>query len=127
MRHLPRRAALPWLLALLGGLLPPLAAPGRAAPIAAEYEARAAGLTIMRAQVVYDLAAPGGRIVIDTPNLDSKLLDLFGPTWSQWQAPYHRTLLGRRGLRKLARRGSFRVERLRTRTHPLAAVKSVQQ
>jgi len=64
--------------------------------------------------------------VVDTPNLDSKLLELFGPTWSQWQAPYHRTLVGRRGLRKLARRCSFRIERLRTRTHPLAAVKSVQ-
>jgi ADP-heptose:LPS heptosyltransferase/glycosyltransferase involved in cell wall biosynthesis/SAM-dependent methyltransferase len=72
------------------------------------------------------ILAPGGRIVVDTPNLDSKLLELFGPTWSQWQAPYHRTLVGRRGLRKLARRGSFRIERLQTRTHPLAAVKSVQ-
>jgi ADP-heptose:LPS heptosyltransferase/glycosyltransferase involved in cell wall biosynthesis/SAM-dependent methyltransferase len=72
------------------------------------------------------ILAPGGRIVVDTPNLDSKLLELFGPTWSQWQAPYHRTLVGRRGLRKLARRCSFRIERLRTRTHPLAAVKSVQ-
>lgn len=72
------------------------------------------------------LLAPNGRIVIDTPNLDSKLLDVFGPTWSQWQLPYHRTLIGRRGLRKLARRGSFRIERVRTRTHPLAAVKSVQ-
>jgi ADP-heptose:LPS heptosyltransferase/glycosyltransferase involved in cell wall biosynthesis/SAM-dependent methyltransferase len=72
------------------------------------------------------ILAPGGRIVVDTPNLDSKLLELFGPTWSQWQAPYHRALVGRRGLRKLARRCSFRIERMHTRTHPLAAVKSVQ-
>jgi SAM-dependent methyltransferase len=70
--------------------------------------------------------APGGRIVIDTPNLDSKLLDAFGPTWSHWQVPHHRTLIGRRGLRKLARRGAFRIERLRTRTHPLPVVKSIQ-
>ncbi len=72
------------------------------------------------------ILSPGGRIVIDTPNLDSKLLDAFGPTWSLWQAPYHRTLLGRRGLRALAQLAAFRVERLRTRTHPLAAVRSVQ-
>jgi glycosyltransferase involved in cell wall biosynthesis/SAM-dependent methyltransferase len=73
------------------------------------------------------ILAPGGRIVIDTPNLDSKTLDVFGPTWSQWQMPYHRTLVGRRGLRELARRASFRIDRLRTRTHPAAVVKSVQQ
>lgn len=72
------------------------------------------------------ILAPGGRIVLETPNLDSKLLDVFGPTWSQWQAPYHRTLVGRRGLRNLAKLAAFRLERLRTRTHPLAAVKSVQ-
>jgi SAM-dependent methyltransferase len=72
------------------------------------------------------ILSPGGRIVLATPNLDSKLLDLFGPTWSLWQAPYHRTLLGRRGLRTLAGLAAFRVERLRTRTHPLPVVKSVQ-
>ncbi len=72
------------------------------------------------------MLAPGGRIVIDTPNLDSKLLDRFGPTWSHWRAPYHRTLIGRRGLRAMARAGGFRIERLRTRTHPLAVVRSVQ-
>jgi ADP-heptose:LPS heptosyltransferase/glycosyltransferase involved in cell wall biosynthesis/SAM-dependent methyltransferase len=70
--------------------------------------------------------APGGRIVLETPNLDSKLLDVFGPTWSQWQAPYHRTLVGRRGLHNLAKLAAFRVERLRTRTQTQAAVKSVQ-
>lgn len=72
------------------------------------------------------LLTPGGRIVLDTPNLDSKLLDVFGPTWSHWQPPYHRTLLGRRGLRTLAKLAAFRVERLRTRTHPLPAVRSAQ-
>jgi SAM-dependent methyltransferase len=70
--------------------------------------------------------APGGRIVFDTPNLDSKLLDVFGPTWSQWQPPHHRTLIGRRALKRLARLAAFRIERLRTRTHPLDAVRSVQ-
>lgn len=72
------------------------------------------------------ILAPGGRIVIDTPNLDSKMLDLFGPTWSQWQLPYHRVLMGRRGLREIARRAALRIDRLRTRTHPAAVVKSVQ-
>ena len=33
------------------------------------------------------LLTPGGWLVLNTPNLDSKLLELFGPTWAHWQAP----------------------------------------
>jgi SAM-dependent methyltransferase len=71
------------------------------------------------------LLVPGGWLVLNTPNLDSKLLDLFGPTWSHWQAPYHRILLGRRGVRELARSTDFRVLRLRTYTDPYPATASV--
>lgn len=72
------------------------------------------------------LLTPAGRLVVRTPNLDSRLLDLFGPTWWHWQLPYHRTLLGRRGLRNLAAMCDLRMERLRTVTDAYAAAASVQ-
>lgn len=72
------------------------------------------------------LLSPGGRIVLRTPNLDSMLRRRFGPTWWHWQAPYHRVLLGRRGLRQLAASVDLRVERLKTVTDAYAAAASVQ-
>lgn len=72
------------------------------------------------------LLKPQGRILIRTPNLDSRLLELFGPTWWHWQLPYHRTLLGRSGLRTLARSTELRVTKLRTVTDAYVASASVQ-
>ena len=72
------------------------------------------------------LLAPGGVIVIGVPNLDSKQVELFGPTWAHWHLPYHRTLLTRRALRRMARLAGMKVERLRTRTHPYWTTMSVQ-
>jgi len=72
------------------------------------------------------LLAPGGAIVVGVPNLDSKQVELFGPTWAHWHMPYHRTLLSRRALRLMARYAGMRVERLRTRTHPYWTTMSVQ-
>jgi SAM-dependent methyltransferase len=72
------------------------------------------------------LLAPGGLIVLDQPNLDSAHATLFGPTWGHWQLPYHRTLTGRRGVRRLASLADLKVVRLRTRTHPYPACVSVQ-
>ncbi|QOV87526.1 glycosyltransferase family 9 protein [Humisphaera borealis] len=72
------------------------------------------------------LLTPTGRIVIRTPNLDSMLRRRFGPTWWFWQLPYHRVLLGRRGLRLLAAAVDMRVERLKTITDAYTAAASVQ-
>lgn len=72
------------------------------------------------------LLAPGGRIVLNGPNLDSKHVEFFGPTWVHWQVPYHRTLLGRRGLRRLAALADLRVRRLKTVTQPYRTCASVQ-
>ncbi|HSU68615.1 MAG TPA: glycosyltransferase [Tepidisphaeraceae bacterium] len=72
------------------------------------------------------LLSPGGAIVISVPNLDSKQVELFGPTWAHWHMPYHRTLLSRKALRRLAKLAGMRVERLRTRTHPYWTTMSVQ-
>jgi len=72
------------------------------------------------------LLAPGGAIALSVPNLDSKQVELFGPTWAHWHLPYHRTLLSRRALREMARLASMRVQRLRTRTHPYWTTMTVQ-
>jgi glycosyltransferase involved in cell wall biosynthesis/ADP-heptose:LPS heptosyltransferase/2-polyprenyl-3-methyl-5-hydroxy-6-metoxy-1,4-benzoquinol methylase len=72
------------------------------------------------------LLAPGGVIVVSVPNLDSKQVELFGPTWAHWHMPYHRTLLSRKALRRMARLAGMRVERLRTRTHPYWSTMTVQ-
>jgi len=72
------------------------------------------------------LLAPGGAIVVSVPNLDSKQVELFGPTWAHWHLPYHRTLLSRRALRRMAKLAGMRVERLRTHTHTYWSTMSVQ-
>ena len=72
------------------------------------------------------LLEAGGLIVLNTPNLDSAHVRVFGPTWGRWQIPYHRTLLGRRGLRRMAELADLRVVKLRTRTLPYPTCVSVQ-
>lgn len=44
------------------------------------------------------LLAPNGVLVMSTPNLDSREIDWFGPTWAHWHAPYHRYIFSRKGL-----------------------------
>ena len=72
------------------------------------------------------LLRPGGLLVLNQPNLDSAHADLFGPTWGRWQAPYHRVLMGRRGLHRMATLADMRVVRYRTRTLPYPTCVSVQ-
>lgn len=72
------------------------------------------------------LLAPGGAIVVSVPNLGSKQVELFGPTWAHWHVPYHRTLLTPRALRQMARLAGMRVERLRTHTHPYWTAMTIQ-
>jgi len=69
---------------------------------------------------------PGGLIVLNQPNLDSAHARLFGPTWAHWQVPYHRILVGRRGLARMAMLADLRVVRFRTRTFPYPTCVSVQ-
>lgn len=72
------------------------------------------------------LLKPGGVIVLNQPNLDSAHAIIFGPTWGQWQVPYHRFLTGRRGLQRLATLADLKVVRTHTRTFPYPACASVQ-
>jgi glycosyltransferase involved in cell wall biosynthesis/SAM-dependent methyltransferase len=55
------------------------------------------------------LLAPGGAVVIGTPNLDSVQIDWFGPTWAHWHPARHRHLFSARGLRALAAQAGMRV------------------
>ena len=57
--------------------------------------------------VLGKLLSPGGVIVLSTPNLDSREIDWFGPTWAHWHAPYHRYIFSLRGLKVLAERAGF--------------------
>lgn len=72
------------------------------------------------------LLRPGGLVVLNAPNLDSAHADVFGPTWAQWQVPYHRFLTGRRGLKRMATLADFRLVRFNTITLPYPACVSVQ-
>jgi FkbM family methyltransferase len=73
------------------------------------------------------LLAPGGAIVLSTPNLDSRQIDWFGPTWAHWHPPYHRYIFSRRGLIALARQSGLQARSLRTFSHPYWAAMSIAQ
>jgi SAM-dependent methyltransferase len=73
-------------------------------------------LAVLRRLV--NLLAPGGVLVLSTPNLDSRQIDLFGPTWSHWHPPYHRTLFSRKSLELLGRGAGLEMARCRSHSHP---------
>jgi len=64
------------------------------------------------------LLSPGGVLVMSTPNLDSREIDWFGPTWSHWHTPYHRHLFSKRGLAALARQVGMKPVHIRSFSHP---------
>jgi SAM-dependent methyltransferase len=47
------------------------------------------------------LAKPGGRIVIEVPNIDCIWVAVFGKWWDAWYLPYHRTHFSKRSLHAL--------------------------
>lgn len=79
-----------------------------------------------------DLAAlkarlrPGGRIVLTTPNRESTLADLFGPTWAHWHPPFHRAVYSPRAIRRLASACGLRVVAMTSHTPPHWAAMSCQ-
>ena len=73
------------------------------------------------------LLKPGGCIVLTGPNLGSRLLDLFGPTWPGWQIDRSLTVLGRRGMDRIALMADLRMTRFRTFTDTDASVIGIQQ
>jgi O-antigen biosynthesis protein len=71
------------------------------------------------------LLAPGGVMVISTPNLDSREIDWFGPTWAHWHAPYHRHIFSRRGLFALVGQAGLNPVCLKTFSHSYWSTMSV--
>lgn len=63
------------------------------------------------------LLAPGGALVLGTPNLDSAQLDWFGPSWAHWNPARHRQVFSLRGLKAVAAEAGLRVAAHRTFSH----------
>jgi 2-polyprenyl-3-methyl-5-hydroxy-6-metoxy-1,4-benzoquinol methylase len=63
------------------------------------------------------LLAPGGMIVLSTPNLLSKQIAWFGPTWAHWHPPYHRYIFSKQGLVALAHQVGLSTGSFKTFSH----------
>lgn len=73
------------------------------------------------------LLAPGGVLVMSTPNLDSREIDWFGPTWAHWHAPYHRYIFSRRGLVALAQQVGLLIVHFQSFSNPYWTAMSIAQ
>jgi SAM-dependent methyltransferase len=50
---------------------------------------------------IVDLLRPGGRLIVETPNVECFWISVFGKAWDAWYLPYHRLHFNRRNLRAL--------------------------
>ena len=57
------------------------------------------------------LAKPGGRVVIEVPNVDCAWTRVFGRFWDAWYLPYHRVHFNRTSLRGLIRQSGLALDR----------------
>jgi glycosyltransferase involved in cell wall biosynthesis/SAM-dependent methyltransferase len=73
------------------------------------------------------LLAPGGVLVVSTPNLDSREIDWFGPTWAHWHTPYHRHVFSGKGLHVLAQKAGLLPVHLQTFSNPYWTSMSLAQ
>ena len=64
------------------------------------------------------LLKPGGKLVVTTPNLDSRQIDLFGPAWSHWHPPYHRHVFSLRSIELASERAGLKIDYSATRSYP---------
>lgn len=55
------------------------------------------------------LAKPGGKIVIEVPNIDCVWISVFGRWWDAWYLPYHRTHFSRESLRALVESSKLKI------------------
>jgi glycosyltransferase involved in cell wall biosynthesis len=70
--------------------------------------------------------APGGRIVITVPNLDSGQLELFGPTWSPWHLGPGSAFVREAALRELARQCALGLRSICTWSDVLTTARSLR-
>lgn len=73
------------------------------------------------------LLAPRGVLVVSTPNLESREIDWFGPTWAHWHPPYHRHVFSGKGLHALAQKAGFLPVHLQTFSNPYWTSMSLAQ
>ncbi len=71
------------------------------------------------------LLAPDGVLVVSTPNLDSREIDWFGPTWAHWHPPYHRYIYSKKGLHSLAQQAGLLPGHFQTFSNPTWTVMSL--
>ena len=64
------------------------------------------------------LLRPGGKLVISTPNLDSRQIDLFGPTAAHWHPPFHRFVFSKKALTLMAQKLGLRLTLCKTYSNP---------
>jgi SAM-dependent methyltransferase len=50
---------------------------------------------------IVQLIRPGGRLILETPNIDCVWISVFGKAWDAWYLPYHRRHYNRQNLRAL--------------------------
>jgi 2-polyprenyl-3-methyl-5-hydroxy-6-metoxy-1,4-benzoquinol methylase len=48
---------------------------------------------------IVQLVRPGGRLIVETPNIDCVWISVFGKVWAPWYLPYHRRHFNRRNFR----------------------------
>jgi SAM-dependent methyltransferase len=63
-------------------------------------------------QEVHRVLTPGGALLIQVPNWDSGLREVFGPAWTQYSVPEHFWLPTEATLRQAVERAGFRVTSL---------------
>ncbi len=67
-----------------------------------------------------------GRLIMSTPNLNSKQLEIFGPTWAHWHPPYHRHIFSLRALKQLGEEADLKLEKWGSYSHPYWSAMSLQ-
>ncbi|MGE5722256.1 MAG: class I SAM-dependent methyltransferase [Sphingomonadales bacterium] len=68
------------------------------------------------------LLRPGGRLFVETPNIDALGHGLYGPHWRGLEPPRHLCVFSRRGLSGAARAAGFANLRYRRRPTPIAVL-----
>jgi glycosyltransferase involved in cell wall biosynthesis/SAM-dependent methyltransferase len=64
------------------------------------------------------LLNPGGFLVLSTPNLDSKQLELFGSGWGEWKPDEHRYIFSKKSLKGMLSSVGFGWVKLLTVSYP---------
>jgi SAM-dependent methyltransferase len=58
----------------------------------------------------------GGKVIFTTPNFDSRYRKKYGEKWINWHAPYHITILSKKGVENLCKKHGFVISKFFTYT-----------